>query len=47
MTGLVKGLAERFGDEVAVEHFRDGTGDDEHDAFRVIYVRADGGEAAS
>ena len=38
VVGLIKGLAERFGDEVEVEPFRDGEGDGEHDAFRVTFV---------
>ena len=42
VVGLVKGLAERFDQAVEVEHFRDGTGDDEHDAFKVHYEPAGG-----
>ncbi|MAC19231.1 MAG: heme NO-binding protein [Phycisphaerae bacterium] len=36
--GLVKGLADRFGDVVEVEHLPMNTDGDEHDAFRVRYV---------
>ena len=36
--GLVKGLADRFGDGVEVEHLPMNTDGDEHDAFRVRYV---------
>lgn len=47
VTGLVKGLAERFGDRVEVEHHRDGVGEDEHDAFRVTYLHDDNREGSS
>lgn len=38
VVGLVKGLAERFGDVVEVESLRVETDGDEHDAFRVRYI---------
>jgi hypothetical protein len=33
--GMVKGLAARFNHAIGIEHFRTGSGDDEHDAFTV------------
>ena len=47
VTGLVKGLASRFGREVEVTPFRTGDGEEAHDAFKIVYVEApeDTGEA--
>ena len=45
VTGLVKGLASRFGREVEVTPFRTGEGDEAHDAFKILYVDAAGGVA--
>jgi hypothetical protein len=38
VTGLVKGLASRFGREVEVTPFRTGEGEEAHDAFKILYV---------
>jgi len=37
VTGLIKGLAIRFDLTVDVSPFRDGIGEDEHDAFKITY----------
>ena len=48
VVGLVQGLAERFGDVVEVDSFRDEVGEDsEHDAFRVRFISRGNGDSTS
>ena len=48
VVGLVRGLAERFGDEVEVEPFRcEGGEADAHDAFRVRFIAHGNGDSTS
>jgi hypothetical protein len=44
VTGLIKGLAIRFELNVNVVPFRDGRGEDEHDAFKITYLHLEENE---